>query len=604
MASLPRYGEPKVNQEPVPAQRLPVEAPPAAFGLSREADAAYDQTQRALGDIEGVALLEKKKADQVASMDAWNQLERKKTALISSFYQKKMKDALAVPDSVKTDWRKSLSDVERGLSSDTQRQAFRRLSLSTEAELDKALQLHVARERESYYKHVSNETIASFMDKAQREPEYMEEYLGMARATLQDMAEREGADPKWVDNEALQLNSRAHTNRIETLLAEEQFAKARAHFETYKEQLLPNQVSRLEALTRQGKDVDEMHRESDRIWAMGLGPKEMIQEAEKLQGDLRKRVTNDLKERLAFEHQAQKLDQDRRFEAGAARIRDMNVSGKAQNAMEAIGLTEWEKLEEREKQALEKMFAASRGTGGFPEKSDARALARFYGYSRNDFLRMTNADMLREFYPTLSEAHFKMAMDRWQQAHDDNDKARENFDDWTNTNQMLYDVMAEAKLGDSGAVAGRPVAEMYTAERGNETAANVYHRFQEEFRARAAGLKRDPQGRVNPLLAREEARKLALELKQKVTFDRIIDKDVSLIDLTEENIQDETFAIKPEVLKAYYDMAKGVTGGPSPSTSQDKWYEQARSRVNRAFVADLKGASNAEILNILTTGSR
>jgi hypothetical protein len=151
---VPRLTGPSVATAPLPGARLaPVEQQPAPelSGAERVVRDIWDREQQ--------------KANQVAVLDADNQLADLSTKLLydreAGILQARGKNALEASSKLPDKWQQGVSTIEQSLTNDAQRLAFRRMAVSRFDDVNTTTERHVDQELHAYDEQTTQAGVAN-----------------------------------------------------------------------------------------------------------------------------------------------------------------------------------------------------------------------------------------------------------------------------------------------------------------------------------------------------------------------------------------------------------------------------------------------------------
>ena len=154
MPVVPRISEDRIKTEPLPTVRRTVSATEETFGggpaAARTAAATQDVIQRGLSIVES----EFHKANELKALEASQKLSAEENRLLydptNGAFNKKGKDAFGLPDQVLGEYDKSVGAIEKELTNNEQRVAFKRQSIAHRVSIDNQVQRHVAAQIQDY----------------------------------------------------------------------------------------------------------------------------------------------------------------------------------------------------------------------------------------------------------------------------------------------------------------------------------------------------------------------------------------------------------------------------------------------------------------------
>jgi len=198
-----------------------------------------------LGNVTEVLgqVLEKRraKANQIATLDADAELAALETDLLynpqTGALTRKGKESFDQPEKVREAWTKSVSEIEGRLVNEDQRLAFHERVVAREADLDRAVQRHVAGEIESYEKDTVNGYLTKERNAAlanYQDADRVEKSVQRQIAAFRDFATGQ-LPPEQIAAMVDEITSKTYSGVIEVMLANEQDQRAAEYFADVKE---------------------------------------------------------------------------------------------------------------------------------------------------------------------------------------------------------------------------------------------------------------------------------------------------------------------------------------------------------------------------------
>ncbi len=304
MARVPRAGHVPTVQREVLTERLPgaqLTAAPTETSLGvgveeakiRKAGsiARFGET---LGQVSAqvfdVAMQERQRADEIAFLDAENQLSMKTNTLLydpqKGALNQRGKNAMAVPEAAVAAFDAAADEIEDGLSNERQKRAFRQARLKHLANFDLTVRRHTASEIQRY----EGEELNAFVQNAKQtaiangsKPERVAEELKAAGRAIRVHGPRLGLGPEQIEQQLDALANEVHSGVIEGLITSEQIPAATVYFEEIKGQLSGVAITRIEKALKEGTLRKRAQEEAARIIAEGGTVDEQRQKAKKIE---------------------------------------------------------------------------------------------------------------------------------------------------------------------------------------------------------------------------------------------------------------------------------------------------------------------------------
>lgn len=269
---VPTLDGPQVRQTGFPGARVVQDAPIEAFGGGSVVSGPAGAAQSLLTTVSKIAEEEKKKADQVAVLDADGELSAFETDLLynpeTGALNKKGKDAFGIPETVMSAYGKRVAEIEKRLTSNDQRLAFRRAAQGRQLDVDRMLQRHVSGEIQRYDSEKTESYVKNERDAALANP-LDTERVGIAlertKAAISDHAARNGMPAEWVTEKTSAAESSIHYGIISGFLSRGEDLYARQYYEQTKDQLYGDDRKRAEVDVKAGSLKGQSKRIADEI---------------------------------------------------------------------------------------------------------------------------------------------------------------------------------------------------------------------------------------------------------------------------------------------------------------------------------------------------
>lgn len=395
----------------VTANRMPGVQAPEAPGFQPFDTRAADRT---MSEAEKLYLAERRKANQLAVLDADRQLSETATRLQydpeAGFYNMRGKDAFRAPDYVEAEWRKQVEAIEKGFANDTQREAFRNRVMARWGDLDRQLQRHVSAEGRKYDDAVTESWLANERDAAAfnyHDPERVAISIESQRAAIVDYADRNGLPAEWVKEKAAGAVSKTHVAVIQRMLANGQDLDAKAYYDANGEEVTGSDTISLEKSLAEGTLRGESQRRAAEIAAKDLSRAEAIEEARKIKDPEVKdatvsRVKTIYEEREAAEKEAL---EDLYIEAV-----NLVEQSPGRNPRDVVAPDVWTRLTVAQRNALE-----SRSGG---RSNDDDAWLDFFAMSPAEMGGLNKAEFETRYWSKFDNSHRSRAEAMWMAARE------------------------------------------------------------------------------------------------------------------------------------------------------------------------------------------
>jgi len=259
MPTVKRTRGQSVEKKALPGARLTARANPDAFGAG---------IGNGLSNVAGVLEAESQRADNVAFVEADGRLSEAQLSIEMDAINRKGKDSFDLPNSTLKDFDDRAGEIERDLSNDRQKNAFRRSMAGRRVALDRKIQTHVAREiqahdemtTQAYLKNSINAAIEGYED-----PDTVDMELARQVSTIRDHGARNGLPADEVSARAGLAVSGTHAGVIERMLANGKDLSAKEYLELNREEVIGQHLAKIEKAVEAGSLRGESQRKSDEI---------------------------------------------------------------------------------------------------------------------------------------------------------------------------------------------------------------------------------------------------------------------------------------------------------------------------------------------------
>lgn len=283
------YGQRKVATDAIPGVRKTAAETPLSTGVGLEqarenkfeavaklGEVASQAGRETYRQARTVADAEAKRADEIALLDAQNQLDSWEHPRLydpnTGALSVHGKDAMPLPEVVGEEFQKVAGDISKGLGNDRQRVKFARIQEQRGQMLDLNLRKHVYGEMQRYegqelqatIENASNAAIANATD-----PRRVGLELNRAVDAITTHAPRLGLGPEEIAHQLDAVRTKTHEGVIESLLAQDQAKTAAVYFDETKSQISGPAVIRIEKALAVGKTRGEAQKAADAIIAAG-----------------------------------------------------------------------------------------------------------------------------------------------------------------------------------------------------------------------------------------------------------------------------------------------------------------------------------------------
>lgn len=318
------------------------------------------------------------KADQVALLEAENKLSKWENERLygeQGALGVKGKDAMALPETLAGEYEKVTSDIEQGLGTDRQRQAFARVKSNKGAQLDLTIRRHVFGEMQTYERG----ELKAYIENAQQaaisaafDPRQVGVELGKAVEKLRQHGPGLGLGPEALDAQIREVESGTHIGVINRLLAADQDKAASIYLEETRGQIDGQKIDAIEKALRVGTMRKRAQSAADEIIRAGGSLTDQREKA---------KAIDDPEERdhaLAYiEHEHTVADKEQRDQHEERLRTSYDILDKTHDVAQ-IPPADWQAMEPAERHSARSY--ARQLAEGIPIKTDD---AVFYGLMRN-----------------------------------------------------------------------------------------------------------------------------------------------------------------------------------------------------------------------------
>lgn len=267
---------------------------------------------------------ERQHADEVVITDAQRKLIEAKNDL---FYNpekgaltKKGKDAFGIVSQYGELFDQRAEEIEKELSSEAQKQAFRKVRGQQSMEFNQNLQHHLFAEAKEFEKNTLNSGISVNRDDAilnYAMPGKVQQSIAQQDELLLKFAQRNGIPPDSDQFKELRANnaSKTHASVITRMMSNDQDLLAKEYFAENKSMLVGPDLLQAERAVEEGSLRGESQRQSDAIMSKALSYSEAMNEVKKVEDPkLRDAITDRVKNNFATMEVAKRQEQETRMQ--------------------------------------------------------------------------------------------------------------------------------------------------------------------------------------------------------------------------------------------------------------------------------------------------
>jgi hypothetical protein len=260
MPTVPR----RVQTTALPAVRISPSAPAEAF----QSTTRLPDLSRATGVAAQLLDEERDRADQVALLDADNQLSELGTQLQTETLAMRGRDAMGARQRAQEGWTKGASEIENGLASDRQKLAFKRRAQARWSALHETVERHSANEAQQYDVQQTTSALQNRLSDAvahYQDPARVTQALAEQRAILTDHARRVGMSPETLTEKLATVTSATHTGVIDRMLTAGDDRAASTYYAAHKADIQGDDQLKIDRALEVGSTLGESQRRADDI---------------------------------------------------------------------------------------------------------------------------------------------------------------------------------------------------------------------------------------------------------------------------------------------------------------------------------------------------
>lgn len=418
-SSVPRYGGPRVATSPLPNIRVPVDVPREALGAPVQSD---------LSPLANDLLEEARKEGQRANESAVTEAEGKLSKLeADSLYgpdgqggllSAEGRDALGAKDKMLEGWKKGVDEIEKGLTNDIQRAAFRRSVVNRFGSLYNTATQHVAGQIKQHDNDVSSSYItnetnaaiaaagvkgASVTDVADR-TSTAEQRI---RAVYADVAKRNSWSDEKRDEMVSKDISKLHSMVLDRMIAQGNDLSAQQYHEAVKDKIIGQDAVSTDRSLKESSVRGESQKQSDAIMTKFAGNEKGAMDAVKAIKD--PDVRDAVRERVEHEFNVQKTQEANDKEQAFLQAGNFVDNNRGRPARQVVPANIWAKLDIHQRDALERRHSA-------PADNDDSNWLNFISLSPVELGTMNKGDYETKYRAGFDEVHRERADAMWDQA--------------------------------------------------------------------------------------------------------------------------------------------------------------------------------------------
>ncbi len=616
MANVPEVRQDRVGPAPLPGRRLSIDAPLEAFGGGSAVAGPVQQLQGLADDEVARQQKERERYDGLAFQAADTDLAERENALLhdptSGALVQRTADpngALTLADKVQKDFDLAVQESQKKLSNDAQRQAFKARAADRRADVRRSVMRYADQEIDRHDGEALKTGLSAAYTEALQnagDRTMVEKAIGRQMGALVAYAQRHKVTDAVLDAQIAEEVSRTHRGVIEALVNAKQTGLARERLEFYESELQGDDLTRARSLVKTGETLGEATRIGDEILEKFESRVAGDKEAAKIEDpSLRREVEQYLDYQRGRRTAAETAD---RHALVSSALNDVyNKVRPGASAAEVVGLERWERMDAKDKDSVVKVWREANGLD-VERKSDPYALGQTYKLSRSGALAEYTLEQIQtEFLPKLGRQDYEQLLGRWETSTKAKTDAlaKAKWEGLLKDDERIFDALKGTKM--YGLKPGDTMDVMDDKKDTDGKKSSGFQAFRRlvdrEYRSFHPDGKEPSTSEKETILAR-----LAYNYTKEVTLKRYdlgvdwMDSDEvrRIAELTDAELDTEEFAIEPKHKTALFNMAHSTANLLPAGMTEASFFEKYRGRVNRAFVAGLRGESDQRIKDILS----
>lgn len=438
MPTVPQY-ERQVRDSALPAARITPSADLEAFGGGQS-------FQQATNAIQSYVLEEKKKADDIATTDAYAKAVQARNKLVNDPTQGlitlKGKNAIGASEKYGEMFNKEMDSIEGGLSNEDQRLVFRKIRQTQSLDFNNDVQRHVYGETQRYDQETTISAIAASKDDAVQNymnPGKVTEAIKIQGALMDAFGARNGMPIELVEQKKREAISNTHADVINRMINSDQDKLAKAYFDEVKTALTGDDASKIEKVLHVGSLRGEAQRQEDTIIASSKSLTDGLEKARAIEDpELRDEVVSRIKTRFAEQKAIAEQTQEQNFQRAA----DILETTKSKNKIPAslwasLSLSERNAIDSRARQLVE----------GVSAKTDYSVYDKLSRSASNDPNGFSKINLL-QYRSKLSDSDLEKFIDLQRSVRDKKTGWESKQDGFRTEYQIASGMAAKMKIKD------------------------------------------------------------------------------------------------------------------------------------------------------------
>lgn len=384
----------------ISAPRVAVDAPVESFAAGtaiRGADVS--NVQRAVSDL---YQQQQQKADQVALLDADNQLADLGISLQSAALGRQGKDALGATQDANAQWQQATAAIGNGLSNDRQKLAFQARADSRWNALHEVIERHADTELQKYDDETTSSALTNRTNDAidnYQDPARVAQAIAEQQAIVADYGARHGLSPESIQEQTAATVSKTHVGVIDRMLANQQDLTASAYYEAHKDQIVGSDAIPLERALDEGSIRGESQRQSDAIASTTTSLGDALKQAQQIQDP---KIRDAVEDRLR-QNYADRATNERQMAYQA--FQDAGDILERTHSLDAIPPKTWLALSVEDRGALQRRLEQIRNPERVTDPETYYKLMNMAALNPATMAQFQNLD-LSKYRPQLSDGDF------------------------------------------------------------------------------------------------------------------------------------------------------------------------------------------------------
>jgi len=266
MPQAPRYGDPRVQQDPLRPRVLDPGVSPETFGGGRAGAQVFDAARGVNQDVQRIAMAQQERWDA-------NRLSEERRALndweiqnVSAAKKKLGKDALTVPDEISGGFDKFVAERQKGLANEAQRQQYAQMADARRMHVTRWAQDHLDQQSAVVEENEIGAAIASSKNRAAADPSVVPLEVQMVDDNVRKRAARQGWLSDQTEYEIAKEKSDLHFGVLGMMLNSGNDLSAKDYYTAHKDDLVGDDARRAAAMVKRESTLGTAQREVDKIF--------------------------------------------------------------------------------------------------------------------------------------------------------------------------------------------------------------------------------------------------------------------------------------------------------------------------------------------------